>query len=113
MNNNKIKEVFSYNKILDFIEQGEDNTIKCKFKRITAHEGPLKPNHSNYNGSIYNVMIEWKNEEITFEPLSIIGADDPVTYTIYSRENNLLTKPGQKRFARLTKREKRPLYLKN
>ena len=54
-----MEEVFSYNEILDFIEQQEDNTIEWKFKRITAHKGPLKPNHSNSNGSIYNVMIEW------------------------------------------------------
>ena len=113
MKEDQIEEVFSYNEILDFLEQQEEDTIEWKFKKITAHEGPLNPNHSNYNGSIYNVMIEWENGEITSEPLSIIGADDPVTCAIYARENNLLNKPGWKRFARLAKREKKLLRLQN
>ena len=54
-------------------------------------------------------MIEWENREITSEPLSIIGADDPVTCAIYARENKLLDKPGWKRFTRLAKREKKLL----
>ena len=94
MKDDQIEEIFSYDKILDFLEQQEEDTIEWKFKRITAHEGPLKPNHLNYNGSMHNVMIEWENGEITSEPLSIIGADDPVTCAIYARENKLLDKPG-------------------
>ena len=94
MKDDQIEEIFSYNEILDFLEQQEEDTIEWKFKRITAHEGPLQPNHPNYNGSTYNVMIEWENGEITSEPLSIIGADDSVTCAIYARENKLLDKPG-------------------
>ena len=62
---------------------------------------------------MHNVMIEWENGEITSEPLSIIGADDPVTCAIYARENKLLDKPGWKRFSRLAKREKKLLRLQN
>ena len=58
MKDDQIEEIFSYDKILDFLEQQEEDTIEWKFKRITAHEGPLKPNHPNYNGSTYNVIIE-------------------------------------------------------
>ena len=39
-------------------------------------------------------MIEWENGEITSEPLSIIGVNNPVTYAIYARENNLLDELG-------------------
>jgi hypothetical protein len=39
-------------------------------------------------------MIEWENGEITSEPLSTIGKDDPVTCTINARENNLLELEG-------------------
>ena len=63
-----------------------------KFKRITAHKGLLKPTDLSYNGLIYNVMIEYKNRKITSEPLSMIVADNLVTYAIYVRENNLLDK---------------------
>ena len=90
---NQIEETFSYNEILDYLEQQEEETIKWKFKRITAHEGLLKPSYPNYNESIYNMMIEQENRNITSEPLSTIGADDLVTYTIYTKENNLLNEP--------------------
>ena len=38
----------------------------------------------------YNVQVEWETGEITFEPLSIIAADDPVTCAAYAKENDLL-----------------------
>ena len=31
-----------------------------------------------WKGSEYNVQVEWETGEITFEPLFIIAADDPV-----------------------------------
>ena len=54
----EFEEAFSYNEMLEFIEQQENDTIEWKFKRIAAHRESLKPNYSNYNESIYNVMIE-------------------------------------------------------
>ena len=36
------------------------------------------------------VQVEWETGEITFEPLSIIAADDPVTCAAYAKENDLL-----------------------
>ena len=49
-------------------------------------------------------MIEWETGEITSEPLSIIPADDPVTYVIYAKQNNLLEIEGWKRFKGIEKR---------
>jgi len=43
-------------------------------------------------------MIEWEIGEITSEPLTIIAADDPVTCTIYAKENGLLDLDRWKRF---------------
>ena len=54
-------------------------------------------------------MVEWKNGEITLETLSMIAVDDPVICAIYAQENNLLDKPGWKRFTYLAKREKKSL----
>ena len=88
-----MEEIFSYNEIIDYLEQQDDETVVWKFRKITAHEGLLKPSDPSYNGLIYNVMIEWENGEITSEPLSMIATDDPVTCAIYARENNLLDKP--------------------
>ena len=45
------------------------------------------------------------NGEKTYEPLDIIAEDDPVTCAIYARDNDLLEKPGWKRFKGIAKRE--------
>ena len=93
MNDDTIEEIFSYNEILDHLNLQEEETV-WKFKRITAHEGPLRQDHPNYNGSLCNVVIEWENGEITSEPLSVIAADDPATCALHGDENNLLDQPG-------------------
>jgi hypothetical protein len=46
------------------------------------------------------------NGEITNEPLKVIAADDPVYCAVCACENNLLDKPGWKRFSQIAKREK-------
>jgi hypothetical protein len=65
----------------------------------------------DYNGSRFNVLVEWENGEITTEPLSVIAADDPVTCAVYAREHDLLDVEGWKRFRNLAKREKHFLCL--
>jgi hypothetical protein len=88
------------------LEADDDNTV-WKFKRIAAHQGPLTPKDDGWNGSTYNVMIEWENGEITSEPLSIIAADDPVSCALYARDNNLLDNDGWKRFKGIAKRQQK------
>ena len=51
--------------------------------------------------SKYNVQVELETGEITFEPLSIIAADDPVTCAAYAKENDLLALEGWRRFRSL------------
>ena len=107
VNDDKAEEVISYNQMLDHITRDEENTVIWKFRRITSHQGPLRPEHPDYKGSSYNVMVEWENGEITSEPLKIIAADDPVTCAIYAKENNLLETEGWKRFKGIAKRQKK------
>ena len=46
------EDVFTYNEILDCINNSEDDDlIEWKFKHVTSHEGPLPRSHPNYNGS--------------------------------------------------------------
>ena len=66
------------------------------FRAITDHYGPLKEDDPNYNGSLYNVMVEWETGKITEEPLSIIAKDDPVTCAAYTKEYNILYLPEWK-----------------
>ena len=65
INNDAYEDILSYNQILDYVNDLEDqDPTLWKFKRIVKHEGPLSAEHPNYNGSKYNVMIEWENGEI-------------------------------------------------
>ena len=51
-------------------------------------------------------QVEWETGEISFEPLSIIAADDPVTCAAYAKENDLLALEGWCRFRSLAKKDK-------
>ena len=63
--------IISYNQMLNYLEKESqhDETLD-KFRAITDHHGPLKEDDPNYNGSLYNVMVEWEIGKITEEPLS-------------------------------------------
>jgi hypothetical protein len=95
VNDDQLEEIVSYNDLLTSLEEDGENVV-WKFRRITAHQGPLTQKDKDWNGSSYNVMVEWENGEITTEPLSIIAADDPVTCAIYARDNGLLELDGWK-----------------
>ena len=109
----KYEDIMTYDQIISKVERELDDDVVWKFKRIVGHEGPLGKNHDNYKGSLYNVMIEWENGEISSEPLSVIAADDPVTCAIYARDNGLLDLDGWKRFKRLAKRQKQLYRMAN
>ena len=72
-----------------------------KFRAITGHQGPLIASDPDWKGCRYNVQVEWETGETTFEPLSIISADDPVTCAAYAKEHDLLAKEGWHRFRNL------------
>ena len=50
--------------------------------------------------------MEWETGEITYEPFSIIAADDAVTCAAYAKENDLLALEGWHRFRNLAKKDK-------
>ena len=77
-----------------------------KFRAIIGHQGPLLASDPDWKGSKYNVQVEWETGEITFEPLRIIAADDPVTCASYAKENDLLALEGWRRFRSLAKKDK-------
>ena len=77
-----------------------------KFRAIIGHKGPLEATDPNRKCSKWNVQIEWETGEITFEPLSVIAADDTITCPAYAKEKNLYNLDGWKRFRNLIKKEK-------
>ena len=94
-------------------EDDSSDPVVWKFKKITAHEGPIDKNHLSWHGSSYNMMIEWENGEITSEPLNVIAANDPVACAIYADENDLLKLPGWKRFWTIAKKRKKMIHMAN
>jgi hypothetical protein len=112
VNEDEYEEIITYNELMDFIEKNqENNTIVWRFRCIVGHQGPLLQHDKDYNGSRFNVLVEWENGEITTEPLSVIAANNPVTCAVYAREHDLLDVEGWKRFRNLAKREKHFLRL--
>ena len=77
-----------------------------RFRAIIGHQGPLLASDSDWKGSKYNVQVEWETGVISFEPLSIIAAVDPVTCAAYAKENDLLALEEWCRFRNLAKKDK-------
>ena len=102
-------EIIGYNDLLTHLEEGMTDTAEqfWNFKEIVAHEGPLKEGHPSYKGSAYNVLIIWEDGSRTFEPLSIIAADNPMVCALYAKKVGLLDTPGWKRFKSIAKDEKK------
>ena len=109
--NGKVEELISYNQLLEHLENAQDHDMGMdqelfKFRAIIGHQGPLLASDPDWKGSKCNVQVEWETGEITFEPLSIIAADDPVTCAAYAKENDLLALEGWRRFRSLAKKDK-------
>ena len=109
--NGKVEELISYNQLLEHLENAQDHDMGMdqelfKFRAIIGHQGPLLASDPDWKGSKYNVQVEWETGEITFEPLSIIAADDPVTCAAYAKEKDLLALEGWRRFRSLAKKDK-------
>ena len=82
--NGKVDMLISYNQLLEHLEIAQDHDMGMdqelyRFRVIIGHQGPLLTSDPDWKGSKYYVQAEWETGEITFEPLSIIAADDPVT----------------------------------
>ena len=78
-------------------EEGDPDSV-FTFKSISDHR--------KVKGQ-YEVLVEWETGEATWEPISLIRRDDPVTHAQYGMDNGLLSEPGWKRLKHLVKSPKR------
>ena len=105
------EEIMSYNQLMDYIQKGtdaeEDPDSLFKFRDIVAHQGPLESTDPNQKGSKYNVMVEWESGEVTYESLTLISKDDPITCAVYAKKHDLLDTTGWKHLKRYAKTSKR------
>jgi hypothetical protein len=111
----QVEDIIAYNDIMNFIHRDklEDGGEIWKFRRVLSHQGPLTHRDNAYNGSKYNVEIEWENGEITYEPLGTVIADDPITIALYAHENGLLDTDGWKRLKPIARRKQKLRRLVN
>ena len=107
----QLDDLISYNQLMEYLEDKTDTGPLedgfYRFKCIKDHKGPYTSSDPEYNGSSYNLLIEWEPGEQTWEPLSNIIASDPYTCAVYAKEHNLLNSPGWKllkRHARTARR---------
>ena len=107
----QLDDLISYNQLMEYLEDKTDTGPLedgfYRFKCIKDHNGPYTSSDPEYNGSSYNLLIEWEPGEQTWEPLSNIIASDPYTCAVYAKEHNLLNTPGWKllrRHARTARR---------
>ena len=111
INKDQSEEIMSYNQLMDYIQKGtnaeEDPDSLFKFRDIVAHQGPLESTDPNHKGSKYNVMVEWESGEFTYEPLTLISKDDPITCAVYAKKHDLLDTTGWKHLKRYAKTSKR------
>ena len=96
----QLDDLISYNQLMEYLEDKTDTGPLedglYRFKCIKDHKGPYTSSDPEYNGSSYNLLIEWEPGEQTWEPLSNIIASHPYTCAVYAKEHNLLNTPGWK-----------------
>jgi hypothetical protein len=66
-----------------------------------------------WKGSTYNVRVERENREITNKPMTTIAANNPVTYAVYAKDNNLWDVPGWKCFKSSARRQQHMFCMAN
>ena len=58
-------------------------------------------------------MVEWESGEVTYEPLTLISKDDPITCAVYAKKHDLLDTTGWKHLKRYAKKTKDSSELSN
>ena len=93
INKDQAEEIMSYNQLMDYIQKETDPDSLFSFRDIVAHQGPLE--------------VEWESGEVTYEPLTLISKDDPITCAVYAKKHDLLDTTGWKHPKRYAKTSKR------
>ena len=111
INKDQAEEIMSYNQLMDYIQKGTDAEEHpdslLKFRDIVAHQGLLESTDPDHKGSKYNVMVEWESGEVTYEHLTLISKDDPISCAGYVKKHDFLNTTGWKHFKRYAKTSKR------
>jgi len=99
--NDGFEEVVAYNDLVDHIEKDTTWDGVWTFEKILSHK-KVRAGDKDHRGLGANCLVLWSTGEQTWEPLydwsgkTGLWIDDPVTVTIYARDNGLLDEPGWK-----------------
>ena len=52
------EEIIAYNQLMGYLEDKDGDNDTWRFRRISAHEGPLSPSDERYKGSQWNLQME-------------------------------------------------------
>ena len=87
IDNGKMEKIIPFCQLLDHLEAANKNNEISddlyKFRDLIGHQGPLKTTDPNWKGCKYNVLLDWETGEKTYEPCSVLAADDLVTCATY------------------------------
>ena len=111
-NQKDVEQVITYNQVLEHLEKDKSQLIEdayWSFKGTVAHQRPPTKEDTHYKGSSYNVMIEWDTGETTYETLSSIVQDDPITCSVYAKKHGLLNTHGWRHLKKYVKTSNRLL----
>ena len=85
-------EIITYNDLMNRIESEhnmEADETYWRYKAIIGHRGPLKKGDDRWKGCEYYVKILWESGETTWEPRTLLDADDPVTLARYTQRTRI------------------------
>ena len=77
------------------------------FSQILDHQGPLKTSDPDYNGSKFNLLVQWDDDSQTYKPLSAMIKDAPAAVAKYAKDHGMLDQPGWKSLKWMAKREQK------
>jgi hypothetical protein len=103
------EKILTYLEVPYFLNDEDDHNIEqeifslTKVKDIIGPQCPLTQQDTLYKGNKYNVQVEWEDGDITYIPLNVLAADDPVSCAIFAMRRDLLHLTGWKQFRRLAR----------
>jgi len=99
-------DVMGYNHLVTHLEKEIERDLTKEWNDERLWTYTSIGGHKKIEGS-WQVLVNWEDGSATWEPLSIIAKDDPVTIAAYANENDLLEVPGWKRFRRFARNRKK------
>ena len=83
------EEILTYNEIIALAESQIQDNEEDKIWSFESIEDRRKGSDGKYQ-----ILVKWTTGEETWEPLTWIAAQDPMTIAKYAKDHNLLNEPG-------------------